>query len=129
MLAGVGEHDDPVEAVARLDARLITAPADRHSHCRSSVPVGPRDLALIALIARWHRKGDPVNLEHKCDQARPLLLCGVIRRAGQLERSRNGTAVEIDDRESCVILRPVSDRVRRHALQGACGIGAGSAAP
>ncbi|MBA2298065.1 MAG: Ppx/GppA family phosphatase [Actinobacteria bacterium] len=76
----------------------------------------PRELELIALIARWHRKGDPDaselgDLEEKGDGERLLLLCGVIRLAEQLERSRDQSvaAVELDDRESCVILRVVTD--------------------
>ncbi len=92
----------------------------RHSHyliLSAGLPgFDPRELALIALIARWHRKGDPDpselgDLERKRDGERLLLLCGVIRLAEQLERSRDGSvaAVELDDREPCVILRPVTD--------------------
>jgi len=91
----------------------------RHSHyliLNAGLPgYDPRELALIALIARWHRKGDPDpselgDLERKGDGERLLLLCGVIRLAEQLERSRDGSvaAVEVDDREPCVILRPVT---------------------
>ena len=75
-----------------------------------------RELVLIALVARWHRKGDPNpsqlgDLERKGDGKRLLLLCGVIRVAEQLERSRDGSiaAVDVDDREPCVILGPVAD--------------------
>jgi len=92
----------------------------RHSHyliLSAALPgFDPRELALIALIARWHRKGEPDpselgDLESKGDGERLQLLCGVIRLAEQLERSRDGsvTAVELDDREPCVILRPVTD--------------------
>jgi exopolyphosphatase/guanosine-5'-triphosphate,3'-diphosphate pyrophosphatase len=92
----------------------------RHSHymIRHAGLAGfdPRERELIALIARWHRKGDPDpselgNLQRKGDGQRLLLLCGVIRLAEQLERSRDGAVltVRIDDRESCVILRPVTD--------------------
>ncbi|HEV2058948.1 MAG TPA: Ppx/GppA phosphatase family protein [Solirubrobacteraceae bacterium] len=92
----------------------------RHSHymiLSAGLPgFDPRELALIALIARWHRKGDPDpselgDLKRKGDGARLLLLCGVIRLAEQLERSRDGSiaAVEVDDREPCVILRPMTD--------------------
>ncbi len=93
----------------------------RHSHyliLNAGLPgFDPRELELIALIARWHRKsGDPDpselgDLERKDDGERLLLLCGVIRLAEQLERSRDGSiaTVQIDDREPCVILRPVTD--------------------
>ncbi len=92
----------------------------RHSHymiLHAGLPgFDPRELELIALIARWHRKGDPDpselgDLERKGDGTRLLLLCGVIRLAEQLERSRDGSVakVELDDREPCLILRPVTD--------------------
>jgi len=92
----------------------------RHSHyliLNAALPgFDPRELDLIALIARWHRKGEPDpselgDLKRKGDSERLLLLCGVIRLAEQLERSRDGSvaAVELDDRESCAILLPVTD--------------------
>ncbi len=75
----------------------------------------PRELKLIALIARWHRKGDPDpselgDLEHKGDGQRLLLLCGAIRLAEQLERSRDGcvAAVELVDHGAEVSLHVVS---------------------
>jgi exopolyphosphatase / guanosine-5'-triphosphate,3'-diphosphate pyrophosphatase len=76
----------------------------------------PREVELIALIARWHRKGEPDpsalgDLAKKGDGERLQLLCGVIRLAEQLERSRDQSvaAVEIDDREPCVIVQVVTD--------------------
>ena len=72
----------------------------RHSHyliLNSGLPgFSPRELELIALIARWHRKGEPDAeelgpLEQKGDAVRLRLLCGVIRLAEQLERSRDGS--------------------------------------
>jgi exopolyphosphatase / guanosine-5'-triphosphate,3'-diphosphate pyrophosphatase len=61
----------------------------------------PRELVLIGLIARYHRKGEPDasdlrDLERKGDQARLELLCGVIRLAEQLERSRDQSVAEVD---------------------------------
>jgi len=70
----------------------------RHSHYlirNSGLPgFSPRELELIALIARWHRKGEPDPeqlgaLERKSDGTRLRVLCGVIRLAEQLERSRD----------------------------------------
>ena len=94
---------------------------DHHRHSRYLIESAglpgfdPRELELIALIARWHRKGDPdsselEDLERKGDSGRLMVLCGVIRLAEQLERSRDRSvaAVELEDRESCVILRAVT---------------------
>jgi exopolyphosphatase/guanosine-5'-triphosphate,3'-diphosphate pyrophosphatase len=54
----------------------------------------PRELVLIGLIARYHRKGEPDasdlgDLAEKGDEDRLRLLCGVIRLAEQFERSRD----------------------------------------
>ncbi|MBA3746690.1 MAG: HD domain-containing protein [Solirubrobacterales bacterium] len=91
----------------------------RHSHYlieSSRLPgFDPRELELIALIARWHRKGDPDpselgDLERKGDADRLMVLCGVIRLAEQLERSRDQSVVrvELEDRDSCVLVRAVT---------------------
>ena len=73
---------------------------NRHSHyliLNAGLPgFSPRELVLIGLIARYHRKGDPSaaelgDLAEKGDEARLRLLCGVIRLAEQLERSRDGS--------------------------------------
>ena len=55
----------------------------------------PRELVLVGLIARYHRKGEPDTselgpLEEKGDRERLQLLCAIIRLAEQLERSRDG---------------------------------------
>jgi exopolyphosphatase/guanosine-5'-triphosphate,3'-diphosphate pyrophosphatase len=54
----------------------------------------PRELYLIALIARYHRKGDPDvselgKLALKGDERRLAVLAGTIRLAEQFERSRD----------------------------------------
>ncbi|HYI36695.1 MAG TPA: Ppx/GppA phosphatase family protein [Thermoleophilaceae bacterium] len=76
----------------------------RHSHyliLNSSLPGwSPRELELVALVARWHRKGDPDPgrlgaLERKGDAKRLRLLCGVIRMAEQLERSRDRSVASV----------------------------------
>jgi exopolyphosphatase/guanosine-5'-triphosphate,3'-diphosphate pyrophosphatase len=75
---------------------------DHHKHSRYLILNGglpgysPREVELIALIARYHRKGDPDAselgpLKHKHDDARLELLSGVIRLTEQLERSRDGS--------------------------------------
>jgi len=66
----------------------------------------PRELVLIGLVARYHRKGEPDasdlgDLAEPGDDHRLRLLCGVIRLAEQLERSRDhaitGVRVSADD--------------------------------
>jgi exopolyphosphatase / guanosine-5'-triphosphate,3'-diphosphate pyrophosphatase len=76
----------------------------------------PRELVLIGLIARYHRKGEPDasdlrDLERKGDQRRLEILCGVIRLAEQLERSRDQSvaAVEIEVQDGKVTLEPRSN--------------------
>ncbi|MBA2794521.1 MAG: Ppx/GppA family phosphatase [Thermoleophilaceae bacterium] len=77
----------------------------RHSHYlieNAGLPgFDPRELELIALVARWHRKGDPDpralgDLERKGDPERLRLLCGIIRLSEQLERSRDGAVSDVD---------------------------------
>jgi exopolyphosphatase/guanosine-5'-triphosphate,3'-diphosphate pyrophosphatase len=73
---------------------------DHHKHSRylilnARLPgFTPRELYLIALIARYHRKGEPDvselgDLARKDDQERLSLLAGTIRLAEQFERSRD----------------------------------------
>jgi exopolyphosphatase/guanosine-5'-triphosphate,3'-diphosphate pyrophosphatase len=61
---------------------------------------GPRELILIGLVARYHRKGEPDasdlgNLAEPGDEERLRLLCGVIRLAEQLERSRDQAITDV----------------------------------
>jgi exopolyphosphatase / guanosine-5'-triphosphate,3'-diphosphate pyrophosphatase len=76
----------------------------RHSHyliLHSGLPgFTPRELVLIALIARYHRKGDPDAselgaLKRPGDAERLDLLSGVIRLAEQLERSRDQSVAAV----------------------------------
>ena len=73
---------------------------DHHKHSRYLILNGglpgysPRELELIALIARYHRKGDPDASElgpiaRKKDEQRLALLSAIIRLAEQFERSRD----------------------------------------
>jgi exopolyphosphatase / guanosine-5'-triphosphate,3'-diphosphate pyrophosphatase len=79
---------------------------DHHKHSRylilnAGLPgFSPREVELIALIARYHRKGDPDAselgpLKRKRDDERLALLSGVIRLAEQLERSRDGSVASV----------------------------------
>ena len=73
---------------------------DHHRHSQylilnAGLPgYSPRELVLIGLIARYHRKGEPDesqlgDLAERGDSERLGVLCGVIRLAEQLERSRD----------------------------------------
>jgi exopolyphosphatase / guanosine-5'-triphosphate,3'-diphosphate pyrophosphatase len=76
----------------------------RHSHyltLNAGLPgFDPRELILIGLVARYHRKGAPDaselgDLAERPDEERLRLLCGIIRLAEQLERSRDGAVREV----------------------------------
>jgi exopolyphosphatase / guanosine-5'-triphosphate,3'-diphosphate pyrophosphatase len=76
----------------------------RHSHyltLNAGLPgFAPRELILIGLIARYHRKGAPDpselgDLAEPGDEHRLQLLCGVIRLAEQLERSRDRAITDV----------------------------------
>jgi exopolyphosphatase / guanosine-5'-triphosphate,3'-diphosphate pyrophosphatase len=92
----------------------------RHSHyliLSAGLPgFSPREVVLIGLVARYHRKGDPDasqlgDLEEKGDASRLRLLCGVIRLAEQLERSRDRSvrAVRVDSANGAVTLETETD--------------------
>jgi exopolyphosphatase/guanosine-5'-triphosphate,3'-diphosphate pyrophosphatase len=60
----------------------------------------PRELVIVGLIARYHRKGDPDaselgELAEQGDSERLRLLCAIIRLAEQFERSRDGTIRQV----------------------------------
>src|ERR671924_262713 len=92
----------------------------RHSHyliLNAGLPgFTPRELVMIGLIARYHRKGDPDasqlgDLAEKGDGARLRLLCGLIRLAEQLERSRDRSvrAVRVAPRDGGIALEAETD--------------------
>ena len=75
-----------------------------HSHyliLNAGLPgFSPRELVLVGLIARYHRKGDPDasglgDLAQDGDDHRLRLLSGIIRLAEQFERSRDGAIREV----------------------------------
>jgi exopolyphosphatase / guanosine-5'-triphosphate,3'-diphosphate pyrophosphatase len=95
----------------------------RHSHyliLNAGLPgFDPRELLLIGLIARYHRKGDPDaselnGLARPDDDARLRLLCAIIRLAEQLERSRDGAirGVGVATANGRVTLAPDADPAR-----------------
>ena len=76
----------------------------RHSHylIRNAGLAGfsPRELVMVALVTRYHRKGEPDThelgpLERDDDGRRLRLLAGMIRLAEQLERSRDGAVASV----------------------------------
>ena len=89
----------------------------RHSHyliLNSGLPGwSPRELELIALVARWHRKGAPDAsrlgaLERKGDGKRLKLLCGVIRLSEQLERARDRSVASVSLEQDKDVVRLVA---------------------
>ncbi len=87
----------------------------RHSHyliLHAGLPgFSPRELELVALIARYHRKGAPDASElgamrRDDDPERLRLLCALIRLAEQLERSRDQavTSVKVKVRKDDIAL-------------------------
>ncbi|MEA2442098.1 MAG: exopolyphosphatase / guanosine-5-triphosphate,3-diphosphate pyrophosphatase [Thermoleophilaceae bacterium] len=101
-LAEVGPDDRELLWAAGMLHDIGTAVDydDHHKHSRylilnARLPgFTPRELHLIALIARYHRKGDPDiselgKLARKDDERRLAVLAGTIRLAEQFERSRD----------------------------------------
>src|SRR5919106_2564144 len=79
----------------------------------------PRELVMVGLIARYHRKGEPDTselgpLEEDGDAARLQLLCAIIRLAEQLERSRDGAIrqVRVAAHDGSVVLDAEADPAR-----------------
>ena len=104
---GDGEERELLWAAGMLhDIGTAVDYDDHHKHSRYLILNGglpgysPREVELIALIARYHRKGDPDAselgpLKRKRDDERLELLSGVIRLAEQLERSRDGSVTKV----------------------------------
>jgi exopolyphosphatase / guanosine-5'-triphosphate,3'-diphosphate pyrophosphatase len=127
-LAEHGLHPgDPFErellwAAARLhDVGVAIDYDDHHKHSRylilnAGLPGwSPREVALIAQIARYHRKGDPGlgefdRLARRGDAARLERCAALLRIAEQLERSRDQIVREarVSTRDGCVRLELVS---------------------
>ena len=119
-LHSLGEHEREVLWAACLLHDIGTAidydDHHRHSHyliLNAGLPGwSPREVVMIGLVARYHRKGQPDAselgpLQERGDRKRLSLLCGVIRLAEQLERSRDGSvaAVRLDSSDGAVRLR------------------------
>jgi exopolyphosphatase/guanosine-5'-triphosphate,3'-diphosphate pyrophosphatase len=105
---------------------------DHHKHSRylilnARLPgFTPRELHLIALIARYHRKGEPDiselgKLAQDGDERRLAVLAGTIRVAEQLERSRDQIvrAVHVSAENGSVRLDPETKADARVAIWSA----------
>jgi exopolyphosphatase / guanosine-5'-triphosphate,3'-diphosphate pyrophosphatase len=95
----------------------------RHSHyliLNAGLPgFAPRELVLVGLIARYHRKGEPDfselgDLAQPGDDERLHLLSAIIRLAEQFERSRDGAIrrVSVGTRNGTVTLAADPDPAR-----------------
>lgn len=109
-------------ACALHDIGVAVGYDDHHKHSRylilnTGLPgFDQRELELISLIARYHRKGDPDiaplgALAQEGDQERLALLAGVIRIAEQLERARDQTVrdVSVVRDDGHVVVRAAAD--------------------
>ena len=112
-LAEVGLHELGAEerellwAACQLHDIGVAIDYDDHHHhshyliLNAGLPgFSPRELVLIGLIARYHRKGDPDaselgDLAQEGDDHRLRLLSGIIRLAEQFERSRDGAIRQV----------------------------------
>ncbi len=115
---GPEEHELLWAACMLHDIGVTIDYDDHHRHSQylivnSGLPgFSPWEVELIAAVARWHRKGEPDAgtlgvLERKGDATRLGVLCGIIRLAEQLERSRDRAiaAVALEEADGVVRLR------------------------
>jgi exopolyphosphatase / guanosine-5'-triphosphate,3'-diphosphate pyrophosphatase len=112
-LAAAGLHDFGAEERELLwaacmlhDIGVAVNYDDHHRHSyyltlNAGLPgFGPRELILIGLVTRFHRKGEPDasdlgDVARPGDDARLRLLSGVIRLAEQFERSRDHAITDV----------------------------------
>jgi exopolyphosphatase / guanosine-5'-triphosphate,3'-diphosphate pyrophosphatase len=114
---GAGERELLWAACLLHDIGVTVNYDDHHRHSyyltlNAGLPgFSPRELILIGLVARYHRKGEPDasalgDVAQPGDDERLRLLCGMIRLAEQLERSRDQaiTDVHVSARNGAVAL-------------------------
>ena len=105
---------------------------DHHKHSRyvilnAGLPgFGQRELYLVALLTRYHRKGDPDTSEmgplaKKKDDERLVLLSSILRVAEQLERSRDGSVkgLSVEARNGSLLIQAKTRRDERVAIWSA----------
>lgn len=119
---GAAERDLLWAACLLHDIGVAVNYDDHHRHSyylilNAGLPgFSPRELILIGLVTRYHRKGDPDaselgDLAQPGDDERLRVLSGVIRLAEQLERSRDQaiTDVYVSARDGAVALEATTD--------------------
>lgn len=107
-LHGFGEAERDLLAAAALLHTIGTAVSytDYHKHSQYLIVNNglagytPRETAIIALLARYHRKGQPTggelnNLLNKSDEELVARLTAVLRTAAALERGRSGVVRDV----------------------------------
>jgi exopolyphosphatase/guanosine-5'-triphosphate,3'-diphosphate pyrophosphatase len=113
---GSGEHELLDAAALLHDLGRIVGYAGHHKHSQTLIEhnglpgFSPREIALIALLARYHRKGDPDTSDYQLllsddDSTLLMHLAAILRLAECLERGRNAA---VDD----VIVTQGNDHIR-----------------
>ncbi len=132
-LHGYGDAErELLDAAAMLhDLGTIISYNDHHRHSQTLITNSglpgftPREIALIALLVRYHRKGQPSPLEFESllredDLDRLLRLSAILRLAEYLERGRNATVDDITIRwnDSTLYLTLIADEYPAVELWG-----------
>jgi exopolyphosphatase/guanosine-5'-triphosphate,3'-diphosphate pyrophosphatase len=96
-----------LDAAALLhDIGVVINYANHHQHSQMLIVANglpgftPREIALIALLARYHRKGEPVlgefaSLSEAHDERRLCCLSSIVRLAEYFERGRNAAVDDV----------------------------------
>lgn len=103
---GAGERELLWAAAMLHDIGVAVDYNDHHKHSfyliiNAGLPAySHRELAMIALLTRYHRKGNPTPDElasvlEAGDDKRLVQLCALLRLAEQIDRSRDGVAQEV----------------------------------
>ncbi len=108
-LHGYGsEERNLLDAAAILhDLGMIIGYAAHHRHSQTLIEHSglpgftPREAALVALVARYHRKGKPETSDYdqllgRGDGKRLACLAAILRTAEYLERGRNGIVSDVE---------------------------------
>jgi exopolyphosphatase/guanosine-5'-triphosphate,3'-diphosphate pyrophosphatase len=120
--ASAADRELLARACALHDIGVAVHYDDHHKHSRylilsSGLPgFDQREVELISLIARYHRKGDPDvtplgALARDGDDERLALLAGIIRISEQLERSRDQSVrdLQVASENGAVVVRAAAD--------------------